>query len=179
MISRAEAKRQGLTRYFTGKPCLYGHISERMVTNASCLQCLKIKQNEYQNSSKGRKAHKAWYAKSGFQYAKEYNSNPEVKERARERQPAVDLKRRAYQIENVKRRDAVKIKAAPAWLSKEQLEEMRCFYEEARRMTTTTGVVHHVDHIVPLRGKTVCGLHVPWNLQILTAAENKAKGNKI
>jgi hypothetical protein len=65
--------------------------------------------------------------------------------------------------------------AIPPWLTDEQRDAMQWFYDEARRLTKETGVSHVVDHIEPLRGAHSCGLHVPWNLQVLTDAQNKRK----
>ena len=76
------------------------------------------------------------------------------------------------------KRRAQKIQATPPWLTKDQLFEIQKFYIEAARLTSETGTKHHVDHIVPLQGEQVRGLHVPWNLQILTAKENISKSNK-
>lgn len=69
-------------------------------------------------------------------------------------------------------RRAAKLNATPIWLSKEQKRQIRDIY-----MNCPEG--HHVDHIIPLQGKDVCGLHVPWNLQYLEANLNRAKGNRI
>jgi uncharacterized membrane protein YgaE (UPF0421/DUF939 family) len=58
-------------------------------------------------------------------------------------------------------------------------EALRAIYERSEHLTQLTGVRHHVDHIVPPKGDTVCGLHVPWNLQCIPARENLAKGNRL
>jgi hypothetical protein len=87
-----------------------------------------------------------------------------------------------YRTENlpkVNAADSAKIKrrkhATPQWLSwfhRIQIEE---FYEIAAARTMQTGEKHHVDHIVPIKGKKVSGLNVPWNLQVLTATHNLRK----
>lgn len=68
--------------------------------------------------------------------------------------------------------------ATPAWLSAIEKAQIQEFYDVAKAKNTQTGILHHVDHIIPVNGKDCCGLHVPWNLQILTATENCAKKNK-
>lgn len=64
-------------------------------------------------------------------------------------------------------------------LSEEHKSEIEDIYAEAKRKTLETGIKYHVDHIFPLAGKECCGLHVPWNLQIIPANENSRKSNKM
>jgi hypothetical protein len=82
---------------------------------------------------------------------------------------------RAYSM----KRYAKKLKATPKWLSDCHYKNIEQIYIEARNTEKLDGIPRHVDHIIPLQGKNVSGLHVPWNLQILTKKENLKKSNKI
>jgi hypothetical protein len=80
--------------------------------------------------------------------------------------------------EMIKRAKYARLGATPKWLTREHRKQIVSFYKEAIRLTKETGVPHHVDHIHPIRGKRSCGLHVPWNLQVLPWHENLSKSNK-
>ena len=76
---------------------------------------------------------------------------------------------------NMARHRAGKLKATPTWLTAIQFAQIEEFYEVAVARSAQTGTVHHVDHIHPLMGRNFRGLHVPWNLQVLTGADNQRK----
>lgn len=67
-------------------------------------------------------------------------------------------------------------RATPPWLTAEQRQQIRDVYAAAATLTEATGELHVVDHIVPKMGKTVCGLHVPWNLAPMHWRLNAIKG---
>lgn len=76
------------------------------------------------------------------------------------------------------RRSAI-LKATPPWLTKEQREEIAGFYKTAKTMSKFHEIKYEVDHIEPLNGKKSRGLHVPWNLAVIPATDNRKKSNKI
>jgi hypothetical protein len=76
------------------------------------------------------------------------------------------------------KRDAAKKNRTPSWLTDDELWMMEQAYDIASLRTKILGVPFHVDHIVPLQGKTVSGLHVPWNLQVIPAKLNQQKSNR-
>jgi len=75
--------------------------------------------------------------------------------------------------------DLAKLQRTPPWLTETHFQQIEIFYDAAVRLTKEFGVAMDVDHIIPLQGENVSGLHVPWNLQVLPAAENRSKSNKI
>jgi hypothetical protein len=77
--------------------------------------------------------------------------------------------------ENERTRRARKLQAMPLWVDRDKIKEV---YRRAAEVSAATGVKHSVDHVYPLRGRDSCGLHVPWNLQVLTFEDNCRKGTK-
>ncbi len=185
--TRKEAQETGNKYYFTGQPCKHGHIAPRK-TKGACVECLKV---EWQQAAEKR-----------ADYFKCYNERDEVKdakhlwyqknrnkviETAKTR-PAAQLReyRNAWKENNknqiradTKARRRKHRLATPKWLSRKQRSEIRQLYQIAITMTQTTGEQYVVDHIVPLRSDEVCGLHVPWNLRVITQEENLKKSNKL
>lgn len=102
----------------------------------------------------------------------------EEKQRRKERAKAYNKANPEKAREIVRRRQARKLQATPTWITKSDIKTMQLFYKEAERLTRETGIEHQVDHIYPLKGKTVCGLHVPCNLSVVTKNINNRKLNK-
>jgi len=122
---------------------------------------------------------KRWREKNPKQFAatrKKYTqANPE-KEAARIKKYKQENPDKKNAI-NAKRR-AAKLQRTPVWLTGALEAQIQAIYAQAQEKTRTTGIQHQVDHIVPLQGANVSGLHIPDNLQILTQHENCSKSNK-
>jgi hypothetical protein len=185
--TRAEAKAKGAKYYFTGEPCKQGHIAPRK-TKGSCVECLRA---EWKQGSEKR-----------AEYFAERNRKDEVKQKkhewylqnkdaviARAKTQTIEKKREyqnAWKERNVvwvradtKSRRRKHREATPPWVTREQKSEMRSLYQIAITMSKTTGEQYVVDHIYPLRSEVVCGLHLPWNLRVITQKENLLKSNAI
>ena len=76
------------------------------------------------------------------------------------------------------KRRAQKLSATPLWYPQEE-ERIKQLYQQCARITESTGIVYHVDHIIPLQSNIVCGLHCLSNLRIITQSENNQKCNKL
>lgn len=98
----------------------------------------------------------------------------------------IALQQREYQKANPAKMNAIsakrraaKLQATPNWLTQEDFNQIEMFYKQAHQLMSETDEEYHVDHIIPLQGENVCGLHVPWNLQVILAKENLTKSNKL
>lgn len=145
-----------------------------------CKDCKSAYRKAYYSKNKARERARndAWKSSNPERYAEigreHYRANKEVHNSLTR---AHYYKNKGmYRAKDAKYR-ASKLKATPSWLTEKQLRDIQIIYTACTKVTERTGKSHHVDHIVPLQGKNVCGLHVPWNLAIIPASMNLAKSN--
>jgi uncharacterized protein YcnI len=179
---RAVAIEAGLTTFFTGRPCKHGHVTMRCTSSGSCIECAKASQ---------KRTAKKRFEKNPMFYKEVYAKNAEIlKNKAadyRAKNPEkVKASNHAWRKNNKHKkaaiqmqRHAAKLQATPKWLSKNDFELVDNYYKDASCFRNVFKVSVAVDHIVPLKSKQVCGLHVPWNLCLRTKTDNSKKKNKI
>lgn len=181
--NRADAKATGATHYFTGKPCSRGHIALRK-TKGTCIECMKedwaidnAKRSEKPKSEASKAAGRRYYERNKEAVIARAAARP-PEERRKNRNKHKERNPEIYKaLTSVRKRRHRN--ATPKWITAEQKQAMRELYLSAQRLTKLTGERYVVDHIVPLINPDVCGLHVPWNLQVMTQEENLKKSNKL
>jgi hypothetical protein len=190
--TKGEAVALGLKHYYSGRPCKHGHIAPRATVNGTCLECVSVRHAEWRKRPHASERMKAaaiahrerhpdyqrqryWRdpAKAIASSIRAARKNPDA---ARRRKSAWKKRNPHKVAADRARRRATELMATPHWLTDEHWRQIEAIY---RLAAARDGGPWQVDHIVPLQGKTVCGLHVPWNLQILSAAENCRKQNKL
>lgn len=198
--AKAKAVADGLATYSTGKPCNLGLFAERTVSGNECLCDKHIaarkasasrryiaqrperleKQKAYlqQNREAVREYGRAHYQSNrqlyvdraaGWASINIERRREVAREWARRNMPAV--------LANVRNRQARKLNATPPWFGELDELVMSEAYDLAKRREAVTGIKWEVDHIVPLQGKKVCGLHVAGNIQVIPMRENRKKSN--
>jgi hypothetical protein len=131
------------------------------------------------NIDKEKQRKREFYAKNlEKEKARAARWREENREYLREKDRKDTKERPAYFCYKTQKRHAAKLQRTPKWLTEQQLKDIQTEYELSAWCSKVMGVKYNVDHIVPLQGKNVCGLHVPWNLRVIPASDNFKKSNK-
>ena len=185
--SKSEAIALGLNRYFTGMPCKNGGISIRRTTNGACLcdACAAIRKQKHRdwalkNAGTRRARHREYYLANreaiiARQLQRYHNSRDEYRTRH------LSWRARNWHVvlAHAAKRRASKRERIPGWFG--ELDQL--IFAEAVSLSIeraqATGFPWHADHMIPLMGKTVCGLHCGSNLQVIPARLNLQKQNRL
>jgi hypothetical protein len=193
-MRRAEAKSLGLKMYNTGKPCKRGHFADRYTTG-QCTECVKLQSTAWRiaNPEKHSASMQKWIENNRELHATRVKrwqaaNKDKVREDAKAWARANPDKVKAKTLRHIKKHPdaytaravasvARRAKRVPQWLTSDDRWLMREAYKLAKLRTQLFGFIWEVDHIIPLRGEFVSGLHVPTNLQVIPKTENRNKRN--
>jgi len=200
-LTRQEAKAAGVSRCF-GSVCLkHPHLDGERYVSGSCVACAMEKIKAFRKANPERaKAHQAkerlrikntpeLKAKKNAHDATYRRNNKEKctatirkwRERNRDISNAYVRKSKAKNpavvLANTIKRRLAKINRTPVWLTPDDCWMIEQTYELAALRTKAFGFAWHVDHVIPLQGKLVSGLHTPYNLQVIPGSENVRKLN--
>lgn len=216
IISRAEAKAQGLKYYFTGKPCKRGLVAIRLVSSSHC-QCRACKEDKRvadanrrkvdpTNRERDKEKQKKYRDKKrdiiNAKRRERYKENPQhyrnlriqyssrnrdvLLQRQRENRAKNPDRQKEYRVKYrekhntlVAKRRAEQRQAIPTWFSEFDEFAFQQAYELAAERKQETGIIWHVDHMIPLRARKCCGLHCADNIQVIPAVMNLDKNNKM
>jgi len=161
---------------YLGRPCKKdGHAGIRFVSNRTCVLCTT-------NSEKTvpRRTYLQEYRKTNTlrTYQKQYQQQYMQTERYKTQKKDYRTRNAAKGTARTMRYQAAKINRTPGWLDADDYWMIEQAYELAAMRTQLFGFAWHVDHIVPLQGALVSGLHTPYNLQVIPAKDNQSKSNQ-
>lgn len=205
IITRTYARQHNLQKYFTGKPCKNGHISERFVI--SCMCCVCSRQYYADNNTKIRKQNQQYYTinknKNKPRDQLYYKTNRQKillqkKKQHKLNREQINIKQTQYRKQNAEHiiqrdrvwrrknpsliseigriRNTMLYKQIPLWIDRNKINTV---YTKRNELNEKYTINLEVDHIIPLnpRDRSVCGLHVWDNLQLLDKQLNSSKGS--
>jgi hypothetical protein len=166
---------------FAGKNCNKCHLFKAEFHKDSskkdgyctiCADCKRLNAKSWtkENAERNRNSSRLWYAAN--------KSCPRVRQRMSDASKKWAKDNSDRRTANEAKRRSRKLNATPPWLTGDHFAHIQRTYKLCRVISEETGQKYHVDHIVPLQGKNVCGLHVPWNLRVIPAKLNLEKSNK-